>query len=250
MILSEGKGRKYFWYAFGEVLLLIIGILIALQIDNWNESRLERKQEHQYLLRLKEDLQFEIGLMEDGIRFAENRIAAVRLLEEASVNPKIASERPNALAIAMETVTWRSFPIISAFVYSELQGTGNLSLIRSEALRRDIADYYSSIQKESDVGVDLEIQNLFTLGTAGILLTAELVAIQENELGRREGKVEIIPDRALEIAHEFAARQNTVDLLPSIAQHHTFNRIVIEASRDKARELIVTIDALIKELGS
>jgi hypothetical protein len=45
-ILSEGKGRKYFWYALGEVLLLIIGILIALQINNWNESRLERKQEY------------------------------------------------------------------------------------------------------------------------------------------------------------------------------------------------------------
>jgi hypothetical protein len=153
------------------------------------------------------------------------------------------------MAIAMETVTWRSFPIISAFVYSELQGTGNLSLIRSEALRRDIAGYYSSIQKELDIGVDLEIQHLFTLGTAGILLTAELVAIQENELGRREGEVEIDPDRALEIAHEFAVRQNAVDLLPSIAQHHTFNRVVIEASRDKARELIVTIDALIKEFG-
>ena len=151
---------------------------------------------------------------------------------------------------ALETVTWRSFPFISAFVYTELQGTGNLSLIRSEALRRDIADYYSSIQKESDIGVDLEIQNLFTRGTAGILLTAELVAIQENGFGRWEGVVEIVPDRALEIAHEFAARQNTVDLLPSIAQHHTFNRVVIEASRDKARELIVTIDSLIKELGS
>lgn len=247
--MPEGKGRKYFWYAFGEVLLLIVGILIALQIDNWNESRLERKQEHQYLLRLKKDLQFEIGLMEDGIRYAENRIAAVRFLEEAAANPKIATERPNTMAIAMETVTWRSFPLISAFVYTELQVTGNLSLIRSEALRRDIASYYSSIQKELDIGVDLEIQNLFTRSTAGILLTDELVAIQENELGRREREVKIDPDRALKIAHEFAARQNAVDYLPSIAQHHTFNKIVIEASRDNAQELIVTIDALIKEFG-
>jgi len=250
IILSDGKGRKYVWYAFGEVLLLVIGILIALQINNWNENRLDRKQEYQYLVRLREDLQFEIGLMTDAIRYAENRIAAVRLLEEAAANPKIATERPNAMAIAVETVTWRSFPEISAFVYTELQGTGHLSLIRSEALRRDIAAYYSSIQKELDIGVDLEIQNLFTRGTAGILLTAELVAIQENELGRRDVDVEIVPDRALEIAHEFAARQNAVDLLPSIAQHHTFNRVVIEASRDKARELIVMIDALIKELGS
>jgi hypothetical protein len=250
IILSDRKVRNYVWYALGEVLLLVIGILIALQINNWNENRLDRKQEYQYLVRLREDLQFEIGLMTDAIRHADNRIAAVRLLEEAAANPEIAIERPNVMALALETVTWRSFPKISAFVYTELQGTGHLSLIRSEALLRDIAAYYSSIQKESDIGVDLEIQNLFTRGTAGILLTTELIAIQEHEFGQREGVVEIVPDRGLKIAHEFSARQNTVDLLPSIAQHHTFNRVVIEASRNKALELIVMIDSLIKEFGS
>ena len=132
----------------------------------------EREQEHHYLVRLKEDLQFEIGIM---------------------------------------------------------------------------ADYYSFIQHESGIGLDLEIQNLFTRITAGILSTAELVDIQENVLSRRE--VDIVPERAMEIAREFVARQNAVDLLPSIVQHHSFNKITIEASRDRAQQLIVTIDALIEEFS-
>ena len=72
--------------------------------------------------------------------------------------------------------------------------------------------------------------------------TAELIDIQESELSRRE--VEIVPERALEIAREFAARQNAVDLPSSIVQHPTFNKIVIEASRDRAQQLIVTIEAI------
>ena len=231
-----------------EIVVVILGILIAFQIDRWAQERREREQEHHYLVRLKEDLQFEIGLMADSLEYAEQRIAAAHLLEDATTNPKIAAERPNNFAEALERVTWRSFPNISAYVYTELQSTGNLSLIRSDVLRRNMADYYSFIQHEAGIGFDLEIQNLFTRITAGILSTAELVDIQENELSRRE--VDIVPERALEIVREFAARQNAVDLLPSIVQHHSFNKIAIEASRDRAQQLILTIDALIDEFSS
>jgi len=231
-----------------EIIVVIVGILIAFQIDHWAQEGREREQEYQYLVRLKEDLQFEIGLMADSIKYVEDRIAAVRLLEEAVANPQIATEMPYAFTQAVERVTWRSFPNINAYVYTELQSTGNLSLVRSNALRQYMAEYYSFIQHESGIGLDLEIQNLFTRITAGILSTAELIDIQENELSRRE--VEIVPDRALKIAREFAARQNAVDLLPSIAQHHSFNRMAIEASRDRAQQLIVVIDALIEEFDS
>jgi hypothetical protein len=231
-----------------EIIVVIAGILIAFQIDRWAQEGREREQERHYLVRLKEDLQFEIGLMADGMEFAEQRISAALLLEDVAANPKIASERPHAFSQALERVTWRSFPNINAYVYTELQSTGNLSLIRSEALRRDMADYYSFIQHESAIGLDLEIQNLFTRMTAGILSTAELVDIQENDLDGR--KVEIDPERALQIAQEYAARQNAVDLLPSIVQHHSFNKIAIESSRERAQKLIETIDALFEEFNS
>ena len=43
-LLSEGKTGKYLKYAIGEIILVVIGILIALQINNWNENRLQQKQ--------------------------------------------------------------------------------------------------------------------------------------------------------------------------------------------------------------
>ncbi|WP_273567484.1 DUF6090 family protein [Maribacter halichondriae] len=61
-LLSEGKTGKYLKYAIGEILLVIIGILIALQINNWNDIRIERKELnialHAMIEELNENLQF------------------------------------------------------------------------------------------------------------------------------------------------------------------------------------------------
>ncbi len=48
-LLSEGKTGKYLKYAIGEIVLVVIGILIALQINNWNQNRIERKKESNYI---------------------------------------------------------------------------------------------------------------------------------------------------------------------------------------------------------
>jgi hypothetical protein len=56
-LLSEGKTGKYLKYAIGEIVLVIIGILIALSINTWNEDRKLRIEEHKYL----KDLQVEMA---------------------------------------------------------------------------------------------------------------------------------------------------------------------------------------------
>jgi len=200
-----------------EMVVVVLGILMAFQIDRWAEERHDRTQEYDYLLRLKEDLQVEIRGMDKAIQYAEDRVAAVLLLEEVIANPSIVKEQLGALPVALETATWRSFPQISAFVYTELQSSGNLALIQSEPLRRELANYYSTIQHYSRVGLDLEIQD------------------------------DISMDRAAQIVEELAKRQDAIDLLPNIAQHHVFNQKVIELARAQALSMIEQIDRLAED---
>ena len=58
-MLTENKFSKYLIYAFGEIILVVIGILIALQINNWNENRLKDIEIKSNLISLKDDLTFD-----------------------------------------------------------------------------------------------------------------------------------------------------------------------------------------------
>ncbi len=61
-LLDNGNIRKYFWYALGEILLVMIGILLALQVNNWNETKkaaaFERTTLNQLKSAIEEDIQF------------------------------------------------------------------------------------------------------------------------------------------------------------------------------------------------
>ena len=54
-LMSENKTGKYLKYATGEIVLVVIGILIALSINNWNENRKTYEKERMYLSSLKQD---------------------------------------------------------------------------------------------------------------------------------------------------------------------------------------------------
>src|SRR5210317_1676767 len=59
-LLTENKFSKYLLYALGEIFLVVIGILIALSINNWNEGRINKIKEQEYLEGIKTDLQSDL----------------------------------------------------------------------------------------------------------------------------------------------------------------------------------------------
>ena len=73
-LLSENKFSKYLLYAIGEIVLVVIGILIALQINSWNQYRIERIEEQTILGQLKEEFENNLIQLEGKI---ENGALAV-----------------------------------------------------------------------------------------------------------------------------------------------------------------------------
>lgn len=65
-LLNEGKTTRYFKYAVGEIALVVIGILIALQINDWNQRRIDSSSEDKYLMaivsEIKANSEFNKGL--------------------------------------------------------------------------------------------------------------------------------------------------------------------------------------------
>ncbi|KPQ08630.1 MAG: hypothetical protein HLUCCX10_17225, partial [Algoriphagus marincola HL-49] len=73
-LLTENKFSKYLLYAIGEIILVVIGILIALQINNWNEERKELKRSKDFLTEFKKDLKKDTLGMNRVIKLVKKRI--------------------------------------------------------------------------------------------------------------------------------------------------------------------------------
>ena len=229
-----------------DIAVVLVSILLAFQIDRWAENRRDQHLEVEYLLRLKEDLQMEIGQMDTALGYVGDRIQAVRLLEKLVKDSSNEGISYGSLPWAIETATWRSFPQIASFVYRELQSTGNLALIQAESLRRNLAGHYTLLQNDAQIGLDQDIQHLFNRKTAGLLTSDELIEVEN--AGSANHTANISPARALEIAEAFSQNQEAIAILPSLLHHHTFIEKVIIQAKQRTQKLILQIDELITQL--
>ena len=82
-LADDNKPLKYMRYAIGEVILVMIGILLALQVNNWNEYRKDRIKEKTVLKELKENIQININLLDGYIAYHENNNRSSQIILEA-----------------------------------------------------------------------------------------------------------------------------------------------------------------------
>ena len=80
------KTGRYLKYALGEILLVVIGILIALSINNWNEKRKLKKTEWQTILALKAELTANIKSLEDILKFNQPSLDTARMFINGTLN--------------------------------------------------------------------------------------------------------------------------------------------------------------------
>ncbi len=90
--MREALKRQDYVFLGLEVIVVIFSILVAFQTERWAEDGCERKEEQNYLLRLKEDMQIEIAHMDDAVGYARERIEAALLLEKIVSGPVLARD--------------------------------------------------------------------------------------------------------------------------------------------------------------
>jgi len=144
-LLSGSKYQSYFLYALGEILLVVIGILIALKINNENLIRKDIKLETQYLISLKEEFLLNVDKLKvlDSLLGAQLD-ASHELIQ--NIHPDhitLSNSRFSVLMAEGFKDTYSYFP--SSGVMKDLINSGKLSLIRNEELRRSLADWDSHI---------------------------------------------------------------------------------------------------------
>jgi hypothetical protein len=141
-LLSEGNTGKYMKYAIGEIVLVVIGILIALQVNNWNEQRLNDMEEKKILKALSEELKLRRFLFARGTEQQENSILSTKNLLKEMQSP-IEEMNIDRLDKDIGRITSRWLSGTPTSIYDALIGSGDLKLISSEELRNALAQLKS-----------------------------------------------------------------------------------------------------------
>lgn len=132
-LMEQSKVRAYLLYAIGEILLVVIGILLALQVNNWNESRIENNQLQNYYSKIIEEIDSSILQINAGIKSSEYILETNKrsLQLISSGHPDSTAELSNTLgALGTAWFTILSFPVIDEF-----QRTGYLSKVQDDSLK-------------------------------------------------------------------------------------------------------------------
>lgn len=147
-LLSENKFSKYLIYAIGEIVLVVIGILIALKINNWNIKEQERKTERINLIALQEEFQQNADNLDNVIVQNTSIIqGADKLIKAFNVSVlDTISERGIAIYILQAVARDANF-VHKSGVLTEILSSGELKLIQNNKLKHRLAGFGSWIER-------------------------------------------------------------------------------------------------------
>lgn len=164
-LLMENKTSKYFKYAIGEIILVMIGILLALQVNNWNEQRKTRVAEQLLLSDLKEEISSNHGKLVEAMSYHSiSKNGAKKLLEIYNGTYQYKNEREIDSLLGMIQWAWTYDP--SMGILDAIKLSGHLNSVQNAELRALIATYEDHSQdtrEENNLTQDLIINKYMPL---------------------------------------------------------------------------------------
>ncbi|MEM8998977.1 MAG: DUF6090 family protein [Bacteroidota bacterium] len=137
-LLSENKFSKYLIYAVGEIILVVIGILIALQINNWNEQKKERQKETKLLNQLVLDLKYNLNEISDMYGDVLIRSVAKDSILNHLENVERHSEE---LKMYLHQIQLPGIFNLANTTYKSIE-SGGIDALSNDTLRAKITDMY------------------------------------------------------------------------------------------------------------
>jgi len=159
-LISGNNFSKYLFYAIGEIVLVVIGILIALYINNWNTIKQQKETEQIYLQSLKNEFQYNLKLIEENIESNKVFVNSISSLLTLFDPDYLDNTSENEIAQLIGPLSTRIIYNPSKDVLTEIISSGNLRLIRNSDLRQKLAAFDNAL--ESIKGQEFETSKIRT----------------------------------------------------------------------------------------
>lgn len=152
-LLQESKLIRYLIYGIGEITLVVIGILIAVAINNSNIEKIDKLKETKYLKNIKLDLQKDLTSLNFNLTFRKERYSGTsKLISQINGQP-IENVTELAINVANTLNEGRFTPNNST--YTELASSGNLNLISNDTIKKLILEL-EELYKKNNFAIDHE----------------------------------------------------------------------------------------------
>ncbi|NER09829.1 hypothetical protein SAMN06265375_101652 [Muriicola jejuensis] len=142
---TENKVTKYLLYALGEIFLVVIGILIALGINNWNEERKNSTSENQYYCLVLDDLNLDYTKIKELMAASDQRIKVSKeILLELDAGEQ---DKRYLLNKFLEAFRGEAF-VPRNVTYKDLVSSGNVRLLKDAEIKNSLVQFYSELENK------------------------------------------------------------------------------------------------------
>ncbi|WP_412561888.1 DUF6090 family protein [Winogradskyella sp. MIT101101] len=167
--MEQNKAGKYLKYAIGEIILVVIGILIALQINNWNENRKDNNMSIQFLMGIRADLKNDIELADSVLRLNKKSFSIISSIDSVFHKKSVyMAKNHDDFFGQLDTLDFeqlffrpQSFRPING-TYNSLIADGKTSLIKNKMLLDKIqlihSENHKRVASNYEVIKDLEVK--------------------------------------------------------------------------------------------
>ncbi|MBO6535603.1 MAG: hypothetical protein JJ966_05230 [Balneolaceae bacterium] len=225
-LIENGNLRKYFWYALGEILLVMIGILLALQVNNWNESRkakdiseITKQNLKAELTEAKSHVEARLEVNNLFLKWSDNYLNSDSYIDTLKNNPSLIFRLISSASITLDLpilqqelssnqkITDRSeLTIKLRQVKAELDNASNIEQTAEDLWNRNVVVYFLDKQFMTDFNAfirskafneekvisllyDEEYKNLVAMVNS---ITIQYIRIYENLLVHIDDTIELI----------------------------------------------------------
>ena len=168
--LFEGKTTRYLKYAIGEIVLVVFGILIALQVNNWNEIRKSQHESHQILKSLNAEFKNNRGVLKERIDYLEDAnkyVKAVLSLINIDESELLMVNVDSIISLSLKYGNYN--PANSTI--QELISSGKLNLIANNQLKDNL---FKWLQILEDTDEDFKNQDLQAITMLEVYLSKKI----------------------------------------------------------------------------
>ena len=248
-LAAENRMAKYLRYAIGEILLVVIGILIALQVNNWNEQRKAAIVENNFFEDVLEDLKKDQDKLEYYELFHTKRTEYLDTLLTYVRNPQKTMGVDKFMQYA-EPLYYSVRPTSYSTAFESAKATGTFNDIKAKDLIKELSQYYSDfVQIENTFGsitrfVEDNFEPIMQNFPEGYMnkYTGNMVINEENVQAFYDKIASVKDNRNITIDYRLILRTPRMENYLIGDMGRTFNAIgKIKARQEKLKELIQKI---------